>query len=135
NWQEEEFDAAQIADGSASWDADPDGDGVANLMEYALGTSPTAETSGPTAAVAEDQGGVERLTLMFVRPVGLPDIEYLVEVSGQLDAVEWTVLEELEITPIEGTDTERVVARDPVSADDAGTERRFIRLRVRYRDG
>nr|MCU0782169.1 MBG domain-containing protein [Akkermansiaceae bacterium] len=135
DWRQAQFDAAQLADGSAEWDADPDGDGVANLMEYGLDSDPNEAGQGPAGEVVEDAQGVARLTLAFIRPAGLPDIEYLVEVAGQLDAAEWTVVNEVEVTPLEGTDSERVVARDPVSADDAGTERRFIRLRVRFKEG
>ena len=63
--------------------ADPDGDGLPNLAEYALGSSPidAADAARPTVARAS---GPERLTLTYQRL--RDDVVYSVEATGDLGA-------------------------------------------------
>ena len=109
--------------GTAAEAADPDGDGMANLLEYALGRSPIfsadAVTTMPIARLMND-----RLNLTFT-PVVLTDITYVVESSS--DLVLWT--------PSNIASTDLTVAQaythiDSVDVSDDGTPRRFLRLRV-----
>lgn len=116
-WIEENFNLAQRNAGIAAETADPDGDGLPNLAEYALGTDPRAFTP-PHTAVRDENG----LSLTFTRPQGLPDVTYSAESSDGLG--NWNPI------PIEvistGT-TETVRARDPLTSGDAS--KRFIRLK------
>lgn len=49
-WQSESFDAAQLADPEiSSLAADPDGDGIGNILEYAFGTAPLQGGPVPSA--------------------------------------------------------------------------------------
>lgn len=74
-WQAESFNAAQLADPAISaLDADPDGDGVANSLEYAFGTHPLSGStslvevglSGPEFSLVND-GGTLYQTVTFPR--------------------------------------------------------------------
>jgi len=117
-WQQENFTEQQILYGLADDLADPEGDGLCNLAEFALGTDPWKFTPMPPAT--RDENG---LTLIFTRPAGLVGIAYAAESSEELGS--WTPLP-LEIIGTENN-VETVRARDPLDTGDPG--KRFIRLR------
>ena len=84
-WRLANFTAAELADSSFSGDlADPDNDGLSNLMEYALGLPPKdpAPANRPYASVT---GGY--LTLTYTRAKAATDISLVVEQSNNL--VNW----------------------------------------------
>ena len=62
--------------GDAADDADPDADGLPNLLEYALGSEPLAADSGASPAVAADPVA-DRLTFAFTR-IADPALTYSV---------------------------------------------------------
>lgn len=117
SWTEEQFTPSEAAAGLAVENADPDGDGLVNLAEYALGSDPN-EFTVPPSAVKDGNG----LTLTFNRPANLPDVSYAAEVSDGLGT--WTPIP-LEI--IQTGDPETVRARDPLTSGDPS--KRFIRLK------
>ncbi len=126
-WRLEHFGTEEDA-GEAAMAADPDGDGVANLLEYALGGDPNTPDRSVlpvTGTVTED--GIEYLTFSFERPSPAPeDIAYIPEASS--DLLEWGEVElEVESSP-NGDGMESLFYR---SAEPLGDEARyFIRLRV-----
>src|SRR5690606_18963406 len=85
-WLTEFFSAAEISAGLADPDADPDGDGITNFMEYAWGTNPKA-VNGPSphlpAVSADPEGG---LTLRFTTDVDLLDLDFVVQSSTDLSS-------------------------------------------------
>lgn len=95
--------------------ADPDADGITNLLEYALGTDP--RTPAPSAAHTTAVNG--RLQFTFHRAVA--DLDY--EVLGSSDLVIWSV-----IATNPGTVGEQVTVPDAVKLTES--PRRFLRLRV-----
>jgi hypothetical protein len=100
---------------------DPDGDGVPNLLEYALGTDPNSAASFALPAVSRLTGPSSLLTLTYKRAAS--DLSYSVETSANLaDPASWTAVGVDQGTPAgDGTTTASV----PYS-----TGLRFLRLRV-----
>ncbi len=101
--------------GQAADDQDPDGDGVANLLEYALAGLPLQSAPGILPAVSAES---DHLRLSFFR--ARAELTYLVEASS--DLVTW---ETIATNP--GQSGEEVTVTDPVSFS---TSPRFLRLRV-----
>lgn len=64
--------------------ADPDGDGMTNLLEYALGSDPKSPAPAPLAI----QLAADRWHFTYERPTDRADIAYVVEVSTDLQ--NWT---------------------------------------------
>jgi hypothetical protein len=102
--------------------ADPDADGVPNLMEFALGSSPAnpAENALPVPGMP-DAG---TLSLTFHRATD--DVRYIVESSTTLAADSWSV----EFTIEKDTDPESVGHDVTVEVPLLGATRKFLRLRV-----
>jgi autotransporter-associated beta strand protein len=100
---------------------DPDHDGLSNLMEYALNTSPMLSNASPVSQNLTTVGANRYLRLTVVKNPLASDLTYAVEVTSDITSNIWTELTTVangnELT---GTDTL------PVSS----TQRRFIRLRV-----
>jgi hypothetical protein len=122
--------AAGTPAGSRVPAADADGDGVLNLMEYALNTNPSAASSTPAPEVAT-VGANKFLQIRWTRPNDRTDITTSGEVSTDLTpAPNWltgAANVTTTITPA-GAGLEEVVIRDvqPVGA----VARRFVRARV-----
>ncbi len=124
-WREEYF-AGQLDNPEISGpEAAPAGDGVSNLVKYALGLSPwDPAAAGDTGTVAVTNEG--EVVLIYWRRTDIDDIEYIPEVSD--DLIVWRsgsphVVEAL--GALDGNLRE-VEATGSVSGD-----RGFIRLRVR----
>lgn len=117
-----ELEGVEAAAGS-----DPDGDGVSNLMEYALGADPQAYTSPVRVALEFDEADppVERLTMRLKRVPGRPGVVFRYWASS--DLVQWEEVEDFEIAPEPATGEETVIVRDPIPAQAA---RRFLRVEV-----
>lgn len=130
--------------------ADPDGDGVANLLEYAFARDPLA-ADGLGESVRLGSAGVAAgaaagaLELVFVRPADRADLRYVVEASPDLIAWRrghaYADGESAEPTgpgPAPTVERERVALpgggeRIRVGAFGGPTERRFLRVRVERR--
>ena len=118
--------------------ADPDGDGISNLMEYGSNLDPTVPdrfyltpgtgTAGLPHGALIGQGSGRRLSLEFVRLRVHADM-YTVECCSDLGAIDaWQpAAGNVTVTPIDAG-WERVIVED---AATVGTHRRrFIRLRI-----
>lgn len=121
-WQAARFSAAELANLAASGpQADPDGDGLANLVEYALALDPksadaaTLPAAGTTAA---------NWIFTYSRPADRADLVYVVEVSTNLATWSATGVAHERIAATGGTETWR--ASYPL----AGTPVLFFRLKV-----
>ena len=115
-WRTQHFSAGQITAGLAADDADPDGDGLKNLIEYALGMDPLSRT--PALLPTRDANG---LTLIFTRPKDLPDVTYGAESTDNLGTWNSVTLEVITDGPVQ-----TLRARDPLTTGNPA--RRFMRL-------
>jgi hypothetical protein len=105
--------------GDGAFDADPDGDGVKNLIEYALGGFPDDAASAPRPTL---NTVANHLTFSFLRAQG--DVTYTVEATGDLaNPASWTAVP---YTPVAVGETQVVTDTEDAST----TPRRFMRLRV-----
>ncbi|WP_395736701.1 glycoside hydrolase family 6 protein [Prosthecobacter sp.] len=124
-WLASRFSTSTLADLSISGDlADPDGDGVVNLMEFATAKNPVLSDAMP-ATPSRNSGGLD---FTYTRNKAATDITYAVEWSDDLNPQSWST---------NGTSAPLVVSDDgltqqikvtvPAAADVA---QRFVRLRV-----
>ena len=131
-WQYGHFTAAELANDSVSGDlADADGDGVVNLLEYALGLDPEVPAVGglPTSGVVT-VGGNQYLTLAYTQVIAATDLVYTPQVSGDLATWSSGTGNVMTVSTTGNADgvTRSVVVRD-ATAMGAGA-RRFLRLMV-----
>jgi hypothetical protein len=87
-WQDQNFtDPAELADPTVSGPlATPAGDGVSNLLKYAMGLSARVHSANSLTTVVPSG---ESLALRYQRPSNRPDLSYSVETSPDLAAGTW----------------------------------------------
>ncbi len=135
SWLQSYFPVGQFVDDLA----DLDGDSSVNLLEYAYGWSPTARNDASTGlnVIAAESGGDIVVTYTFRRDPRAADLDYFLEVSGDLASWE-TIAESLAGAEPTGTgepfdtsiiDEANILA---VQVDQAYSSpaNRFVRLRV-----
>lgn len=113
--------------------ADPDHDGLPNLLEYALGRDPHAGDGSGTAAGTVVVSGETYLTLTFTRPAGdaaLTDVTYAGERSAGLLAGGWAAAGVVthSIVPVPGEPQETVTLRSIHPVGEADKE--FLHLKI-----
>jgi hypothetical protein len=123
------------ADSFAAWlgrnglgnnpNTDTDGDGHANLIEYALGTNPNAFNAGPELSVI---GG--SLVLRYSVPAGLDAlVEIIPEVSADLE--NWSSLpEDVLLEEVSATPEATIFDATDLHTPAVGDPRHYLRLRV-----
>ena len=117
------------SDGSAADSADPDGDGLSNLMEYALGTGPNS--SGVMPAVLALNGA--NLEYTYTRSTAAKDngVTYQIEWSETLEAGSWST----ETVTQQITSTQGGLETVKASVSKGSTGKRFLRLKVQAVSG
>ena len=121
-WQQTNFGAGDLVNTQRSGlYADPDADGAANLLEFALSSAPLDAASRPSVSVNTAGSDLE---VSFTRPRQPLDLSYTVEESSDLSA--WApVTGPLEVTSqTNDTETVRVIVLRNASA------KMFFRVRV-----
>jgi fibronectin-binding autotransporter adhesin len=118
------------ATGNAADDADPDGDGVSNLAEFAFGLNPTRAGSdvGIRAEAAGQQPQDERMRAVFLRRKdhAVVGLDYEVEFSSNL--IDWTPSTAIpEVIADEGV-LEKVGLPFPILPN--GQQGRFFRIQL-----
>jgi hypothetical protein len=131
-WQGAEFSSGEVADAAVSaLAADPDGDDLNNLLEYALALAPKIPDVSGRPTLSTSNGA---LTLSYLRRTDVGDLTYTVEASN--DLVSWTsgptVTAESSVTTLSPS-REQVIVKDATSL--SATTRRFLRLRVNHSSG
>ena len=132
DWRATHFTADELDDPALSGaTADPDGDGLANLVEYALKTDPrTRDVPPPVGIKIVEDAGQPYHAFFFRRRVPNPQIAYTPEVSTNLAGWRSTAADLVPFgTPSANSDgTETVTYRSTTPATGLPTE--FFRLRV-----
>ena len=135
NWKARHFTSAEINDPLISGNlADADDDGVANILDYALGQDPRfADRLGHPTVATVKINNAEFLTLTYRRNKLATDIDYRVEVSNDLKVWDSSTGSTVEfgVTNLDA-ETELVVVRD--SLPISNFPKRFMRLRVEEKD-
>lgn len=129
-WRQEHFNESELSDAAISGDeADPAADGVPNLLKYALNLPPFVPATGADLPGSSIDSG--HLTLTFARGSSRTDIDYLVEVSGNL--AKWQSGPDFteEVSASGEGDWQEVTVRDRTPL--AALDRRFIRLKIAVR--
>ena len=131
-WQSQVFTAAELNNPTISGpNAAPAGDGIPNLLKYALGLAPKSNgTSGLPTVSTVSVGGQKYLTLTYTRVLAATTLSYIVETSSDLSA--WTSGSG-STTLVSATNnpdgqTQTVVVRDLTPESTAA--KRLVRLRV-----
>ncbi len=113
--------------------ADPDGDGIPNLIEYALNRTPTVPDATSLLTLGSETDistGLNYLTASYSRRISAPDITYYVDVSS--DLVTWNsgsaYTTDESVTADGNSVTETVKVRILSSTDQ--NPRMFVRLRI-----
>ena len=113
----------------ADFDADPDGDGLANGLEFILGGEPNPANPDASSLallpVLADEG--DSVTFTFTRSHESSDIEPIVEFNADL-GIEWTVANESNsTTTITGGENQDIII---VTLPKASASKLFVRLRA-----
>ncbi len=129
-WRKANFSAPELLDnGTSGPNGNPSGDGISNLMKYALGLDPQASTAAqlPRTEILVS-GGVSFQQLRVVTPSNLA-VTYAGEVSSDLSA--WSALP-TDVEVIVQPDVPAVGQTTRVFRDTTplGVNKRFIRLRA-----
>lgn len=109
--------------------ADADGDGIMNLMEFALGLSQGSQDyEGSLSTDLFAGSGENYLALTYTRPEPAPNgVSYAVKVSA--DLVTWSAVQTAEVSSTADGGLRTITVRD-TQAIGSGAPRRFIRLEV-----
>ena len=132
-WQSEMFSSSQLANPAISGEtATPAGDGISNLMKYALDLDPwTNETGGLPVASIITTGSGNYLALTYTQVISAVDITYTAQVSTDLQSwysgTAYTTLPTATANPDGITESVTVQAVSPVSSN---TPKQYIRLQV-----
>jgi hypothetical protein len=122
SWLYSHFAAAANNPTIAADNADPDNDGLVNLVEYFLGTVPAGHPDAAPQAALEIVGSVPSLTLTFTRDPSRTDLTYQVQRSA--DVAVWSAIPDALV----GTSGTLEVRKASVPLAD-GT-RQFLRLKI-----
>ncbi|MGA2137775.1 MAG: hypothetical protein ABSH14_02835 [Verrucomicrobiia bacterium] len=133
-WQQQNFTSAQLANSAISGDtAAPAGDGIPNLMKYALDLNPfVCGVGGLPVATIQSVSGSNYLAISYTRVLFDTDISYTVQVSN--DLATWnsgpSFTAQLGPPLDNGDGTQTITVQDLVPVDSA--TKRFIRLQISH---
>jgi hypothetical protein len=115
-----------LSGAAAAPDADPDGDGMVNLMEYYLGLSPTS-SSGSGEVFSLSKGSNNTFSLTYRRAKGITGVSSAVLATGDLSSSSSWVTSGVQETVVDKGSYEEVTA---TMTSAPGETKKFMRLRV-----
>ncbi|MDA0848432.1 MAG: SUMF1/EgtB/PvdO family nonheme iron enzyme [Verrucomicrobia bacterium] len=124
-WRHGHFDGDYETTAIAGNQADPDNDGVANLLEYAQNLDPNDGTDGATGLGIETSGGAP--SLLYRKNTDATDVNYQIEQTDDLSAPNWQAAE-LGAQTIINEAGNTLELRAPTTGSAASE--RFYRIRV-----
>ena len=122
-WKQNQFGANAGNESIAGDNADPDGDGIVNILEYALNLDPN--TVNTSMGISADSTA-STVSIIYPRNTGASDLEYIVEYSTNLNPLSWTKATVTEQILGTNGNTETVEATMTMGSES----RYFLRLRV-----
>ncbi|WP_395753420.1 hypothetical protein [Prosthecobacter sp.] len=125
NWRQTFFGTTQAA-AQAADNADPDGDGVPNLMEFATGKNPTTAQNAAASATTAINAGVLEYTYTRSLDAVASGTTFSVEWNDSLNPSQWSSTGVTEAVLSDNGLVQQVKASIPLGA----TGRRFVRLSV-----
>jgi hypothetical protein len=125
-WRKLRFSTNHLANPAISGEnADPDGDGITNLREYAFGLEPTRMDTNPLKITESASGPDMRITLFYERLAVLSDIQFAWQTS--VDLMSWALSTPEQEKIVAGTDP----SMQRVEASFSGSGKmQFFRLAV-----
>ncbi len=141
SWRQSKFNTTSNT-GNAADSADPNGNGIVNLIEYALNGDPTGSTSGTGILPTASANGTNHLQLAFTRYLDRNDITLTVQgvdsltatwtdLAQSINGAAFTVLASGASVNETGTgNTRAVTAGDLYLMTDPAHPQRFLRLQV-----
>lgn len=128
-WQRLIFSVAELDDSLVSGaEADPDGDGRSNLMEWATATNALKKDQKSIKLIQVESGGDESMALQFNRPVGVTGLTYDLMASHDLSS--WESVADIPVIEMVHGDGREQVRLEDVETIQGGLRTRFLRLRV-----
>ncbi|MBX3740377.1 MAG: hypothetical protein KF712_05260 [Akkermansiaceae bacterium] len=142
-WRDQYFQTTANS-GDAADDADPDGDGIPNLIEYALGTRPdSADVDHGASNLPAISSAGPRPSISFRLPTTPPE-ELTYQVLSSADLADWKVIaSKAGASPWiwsgdgpDGISSQPVTGGNLLTIQDevtvSGNARRFMRIRISY---
>lgn len=128
-WKHQHFTLAEREDPEISGDnANPDGDQLSNLLEFAFNQDPKAADAASVAIGNMIENGQTYLTLTYTRPKNASGLKYRVEVSDDLQTWHSGSTATAEISRVDNGRAWVVTVRDMLPMGSAS--RRFMRVSV-----
>lgn len=129
-WKSTYFTPIELLDSAVSGDsADPDGDGLINVAEYAAGKNPKSfDAIGKPQGAIQSVTGTNYLTMSFRRSTFTPDLAYTPQATGLVNASFTNGPVQVGSPVNNGDGTETVTWRDTVPKTSA--TQRYMRLQI-----
>jgi uncharacterized delta-60 repeat protein len=121
-WQQSHFTSAELSNPSISGDsADPDGDGLKNLFEYAFGLDPkSSNTTDPISTTTD----ATYISIIYPKLKTATDVTFVVEKS--IDLVTWTAVTPVNVI-LSDNGTIQIIKAEVLKAGSVAT---YLRLGI-----